>query len=91
MTKRRERLGTVGGVPITEQFIERLADEAEAGFSPEQMRGPGRPRLSPGQGPSGIVQVRVDDALHRRLASRAVEDGTSVSTVVREALRLHLG
>ena len=91
MTERKERLGTVGGVPITEELVERLADEAEAGFSPDQIRGPGRPRLSPGQGPSAVVQVRVDDALHRRLADRAVEDGTSVSTVVREALRLHLG
>ena len=91
MTERKERLGTVGGVPITEELVERLADEAEAGFSPNQIRGPGRPRLSPGQGPSAVVQVRVDDALHRRLADRAVEDRTSVSTVVREALRLHLG
>ena len=91
MTEREEQLGTVGGVPITEELVERLADEAEAGFSPEQIRGPGRPRLSPGQGPSAIVQVRVDDELRRRLTDRAVEDGTSVSTVVRQALRLHLG
>jgi hypothetical protein len=91
MTDGTERYGTVGGAPITEELMERLADEAEAGFSPEQIRGPGRPRLSPGQGPSAIVQVRVDDALQRRLADRAVEDGTSVSAVVREALRLHLG
>jgi len=91
MADSKERLGTVGGVPITEELIGRLADEAEAGFSPEQIRGPGRPRLSPGQGPSAIVQVRVDDALQRRLADRAIADGTSVSTVVREALRLHLG
>jgi hypothetical protein len=91
MTDRAQRYGTVGGAPITEELMERLADEAEAGFSPEQIRGPGRPRLSPGQGPSAIVQVRVDDALQRRLADRAVEDGTSVSAVVREALRLHLG
>ncbi len=91
MTEKEQRYGTIGGVPVTEELVERLADEAEAGFSPEQVRGPGRPRLSPGQGPSAIVQVRVDDELQRRLADRALEDGTSVSTVVREALRLHLG
>jgi hypothetical protein len=84
------RYGTVGGMPISEDLIERLADEAEAGFSPEQFRGPGRPRLSPGRGPSAIVQVRVDEAMQRRLSDRAREDGTSVSAVVREALRLHL-
>lgn len=90
MTDRTERYGTIGGVPITEELIERLADEAEAGFSPEQIQGPGRPRLSPGRGPSATVQVRVDDELQRRLAERALEDGRSVSAVVREALRLHL-
>lgn len=86
-----EHYGTVGGVPLTEELIERLADEAEAGFPPERIRGPGRPRLSPGRGPSATVQVRVDDELQRRLADRARKEGTSVSTVVREALRLHLG
>ena len=91
MNEEEQRYGTIGGVPVTEELVERLADEAEAGFSPEQVRGPGRPRLSPGQGPSAIVQVRVDDELQRRLADRALDDGTSMSTVVREALRLHLG
>ena len=90
MTEQDAGFGTVGGVPITGDLIRRLAEEAEVGFSPEQMRRPGRPRLSPGEGPSSIVQVRVDDALQRRLSDRAIEDGTTVSAVVREALRLHL-
>ncbi len=90
MTNSKEWFGTVKGVPVTEELIERLTDRAEAGFAPEQMRRPGRPRLSPGDGPSTVVQVRVDDTLQRRVSDRALADGTSVSAVVREALRLHL-
>ena len=90
MTDEWPRFGTIDGVPITEDLIARLADEAEAGFSPGQLRRRGRPRLSPGDGPSAVVRVRVDDQLQRRLADRAHVEGMSVSAVVREALRAHL-
>ena len=87
----RRSLGTTSSVPITDELVERLADEAEAGFSDGQLRRPGRPRLSPGEGPSAVVRVRVDEQLHRRLTGRAHDDGTSVSAVVRAALQAHLG
>lgn len=90
MTDERPGFGTIDGVPITEDLIARLADEAEAGFAPDQLRRRGRPRLSPGDGPSAVVRVRVDDRLQRRLADRAHLEGMSVSAVVREALRAHL-
>ena len=84
------RAGTQSGVPLTDELLGRVADEAEAGFEPEQLRGPGRPRLSPGTGPSAIVQVRVDEELRERLAQRAAADRTSISAVIRSALSAHL-
>lgn len=39
-----EILGTSGGVPVTEELIERLAAEAERGYAPERLaiRAPAR-------------------------------------------------
>lgn len=80
------------GVPLTEELLDAVVEEAEAGFGPEQFRGPGRPRLGPadGDGPSSVVQVRLDDGLRRRLGERAEQDAVTVSEVVRAALRAHL-
>lgn len=81
---------TQHGVPLTEELLDRLADEAEAGFDEGRIRRPGRPRLSPGEGPSAVVQVRVEEELQRRLTRRAMHEGTTLSEVVRNALRAHL-
>ena len=89
--RRPERARTKAGVALTDELLGRLAIEAERGFDPEQFRRPGRPRLTPGEGPSAIVQVRVDEDLHNRLSMRAADEGTTVSAVVRAALHEHLG
>ncbi len=94
MTRRPKRSTqkppTQQGVPLTEELLGRLADEAEAGFDDDRIRRPGRPRLSPGEGPSAVVQVRVEEDLQRRLTRRAMHEGTTLSEVVRDALRAHL-
>nr|WP_034395914.1 CopG family transcriptional regulator [Candidatus Microthrix sp.] len=73
-------------------MIERLADEAEAGFDVDEIlarRGKrGRPRL--GSAPSTVESVRLDPQLKQRLATRAKDEGVPVSEVIREALRQHL-
>lgn len=73
-------------------MIERLADEAEAGFDVDEVlarRGKrGRPRL--GSAPSTVESVRLDPQLKQRLATRAKDEGVPVSEVIREALRQHL-
>ncbi|WP_291824128.1 CopG family transcriptional regulator [Candidatus Microthrix sp.] len=83
---------TESGAPITDQMIERLADEAEAGFDVDEIlarRGKrGRPRL--GSAPSTVESVRLDPQLKQRLATRAKDEGVPVSEVIREALRQHL-
>jgi hypothetical protein len=83
---------TKSGKPIDEALIDKLADEAEAGYEPDEIlarRGKrGRPRL--GSGPSTVESVRLDPELKERLARRAEDEGVPVSEIIREALRQHL-
>lgn len=83
---------TKSGTPLTDELIEKLADEAEAGFDVDEILGRrgkrGRPAL--GSGPSTVESVRLDPELKERLAQRAEKDGVPVSEVIRDALRHHL-
>ncbi|MCB1029440.1 MAG: ribbon-helix-helix protein, CopG family [Microthrixaceae bacterium] len=83
---------TASGRPITDQLVEKLADEAEAGYDPDVIlarRGKrGRPML--GAAPSVVESVRLDPELKQQLVLRADHDGLPVSEVIREALRQHL-
>lgn len=83
---------TRSGTPITDELIEELANEAEAGYDVDEIiarRGKrGRPRL--GTEPSTVESVRLDPDLKERLLRRADDEGTTVSEVIREALRQHL-
>jgi hypothetical protein len=92
MTKRTDRHTQSAAKPIDDDFIETLADEAEAGNDVEGIiakRGRrGRPRL--GSGPSTVESVRLDPELKELLVRRAQHDGVPVSQVIREALRHHL-
>ena len=83
---------TKSGTPITDDLIEELAKEAEAGYDVDEIiarRGKrGRPRL--GTEPSTVESVRLDPELKARLLRRAADQGVPVSEVIREALRQHL-
>lgn len=83
---------THDGEPIDDELIEKLADEAAAGYDSEAIfarRGQrGRPRL--GAAPSTVESVRLDPDLKARLRRRAEREGVSVSEVIRDALRRHL-
>ena len=93
MTSQKDYGDTGSGVPITDALVEELADEAERGFDVEEVlarRGKrGRPPL--GSGPATVESMRLDPELRERVARRAEEEGVSVSEVIREALRHHLG
>ena len=81
--------GTIDGVEITEEIIERLVANAEAGFpGVTPRRAGGRPAL--GTGPATTVAVRLDPDLHRALVERVEGDHTSASHVIRDALRAYL-
>jgi predicted HicB family RNase H-like nuclease len=83
---------TNSGTPVTDDLIEQLANEAEAGYDVDEIvarRGKrGRPRL--GTEPSTVESVRLDPDLKERLVRRAHDDGVPVSEVIREALQHHL-
>ncbi len=83
---------TRSGRPITDQEIEVLAAEAEAGYDVDELvarRGErGRPSL--GSAPASVESVRLDPELRQELLRRAEADDTTTSEIIREALRCFL-
>lgn len=76
---------TINNQHITDEKIQKWADEAEAGYDVEKLRKRGRPTL--GTGPGTVVPVRMDEALLEALSARAAHDNLSRSEVIREAVR----
>ena len=77
------------GVDLTDEVLERMAEEAEAGLDATKLRRrPGRPAM--GSGPADTFPVRLDPELRRAVDDRAAADHTTASDVVREALRRYL-
>ena len=83
---------TKSGHPITDEDVEKLAAEAEAGYDVEQLttRRSKRGRPSIGNTPSSVESVRLDPELRRQLLERAQANGTTPSELIREALRRFL-
>jgi hypothetical protein len=78
------------GTPITDEMVEALADEAEAGYDVEEIlrRRGGRPTM--GSSAASVESVRLDPDLKRDLILRAAEEHTSVSEAIRRAVRQYL-
>lgn len=79
------------GRNISDEMVERMADEAERGYDVDEIqrrRAGGRPAM--GSGPASVESVRLDPDLKRMLLLRASKDGVSVSEVIREALRSYV-
>ncbi len=83
---------TNSGRPITDQDIENLAAEAQAGYDVETLiaRRNKRGRPTIGNAPSSVESVRLDPELRRQLIERAEAEGTTTSELIREALRRYL-
>jgi len=83
---------TQSGRSITDQEIENLAAEAEAGYDVGTLiarrNKRGRPTL--GNAPASVESVRLDPELRRQLLDRAEAEGTTTSELIREALRRYL-
>ncbi|MEU6410996.1 CopG family transcriptional regulator [Microbispora sp. NPDC046933] len=82
-------LPTSSGVPVTDELIAALAEEAEAGYDVDTLRRRGG-RRPMGSAPADVVPVRLDPELRSALITRAERDHTSASEVIRRALRAWL-
>ena len=88
-TKKQRVVGTSRGTPLTDHDIQRLADQAEAGYNPNHLRPRGgRPRM--GSAPAEFVPVRLDPELRAAVEARASADQTSISEIIRETIRRFL-
>ena len=77
------------GVELTDEVLQHMALEAEAGLDVTKLRRrPGRPAM--GSGPADTLPVRLDPELRKAVAERAAADDTTASEVVRTALRHYL-
>jgi hypothetical protein len=77
------------GVELTDENLQKMADEAEVGLDVTKLRRrPGRPPM--GSGPADTLPVRLEPELRKAVDDRAARDHISVSDVVREALRRYL-
>jgi hypothetical protein len=88
---RRKTYGrTPDGTLITEELVEQLSREAEAGYDVDQILERRRGRPAMGSGPATVESVRLDPELREALAQRARRDNEPTSSVIRAALRLYL-
>lgn len=78
------------GSPLRDVDVEQLADEAERGYDVEELlqRRRGRPLM--GSSAASVESVRLDPELKRDLLLRAAQEGTSVSDLIRAAVRQYL-
>lgn len=77
------------GQPVTDQLIEQLAREAEAGYDePALKRRGGRKPL--GSSAARVIPVRLDPELEAALKARVDADHSNTSEVIRDALRAWL-
>jgi hypothetical protein len=89
MTENKTHGRTKAGVELTDDVLDKLAAQAEAGLDVTNLRRrPGRPSM--GSGPADSLPVRLDPELRRAVDERAAAEHTTASDVVREALRRYL-
>ena len=89
MTENKTYGRTKSGVELTDDVLDELAAEAEAGLDVAKLRRrPGRPSM--GSGPAESFPVRLDPELRMAVDERAAAEQTTASDVIREALRRYL-
>jgi predicted HicB family RNase H-like nuclease len=78
------------GTAITDEMVQVMADEAEAGYDVDEIirRRGGRPPM--GSAAASVESVRLDPDLKRQLILRAAEEHISVSEAIRQAVRQYL-
>ncbi len=81
---------TRSGTAITDELVEELGAQAEAGYDVDEIirRRGGRPPM--GSSAASVESVRLDPELSKALHDRAEEEGRTNSDLIREALRRYL-
>ncbi len=80
---------TSKGQPVTDEDVESLAAEAEAGYDVRALKRAGG-RKPIGSAAARVIPVRLDPELEQALRDRADADHSNASEVIREALRAWL-
>jgi hypothetical protein len=89
MPERASHGRSKAGIELTDEVLDRMADEAEEGLDTATLRRrPGRPAM--GSAPAESFPVRLEPELRRALDERAAAEETTASEIVREALRRYL-
>ena len=89
MPEKRSHRRSNTGVELTDEVLDRMAEEAEDGLDVSRLRRrPGRPPM--GSGPAESLPVRLDPELRQVLDERAAADNMTASDIIREALRRYL-
>ena len=90
MTEKKRSYGkSRSGVELTEEVVERMASEAEAGLDIAKLRRrPGRTRM--GSAPAEGLPVRFEPELREAIEERAQVEGVTAGEVVRRAVREYL-
>lgn len=82
---------TRSGRTISEEDIDRLATEVEeADYDVESLKPRRRGRPPMGSGPADVVPVRIDPELRAAIEARAETEHTTLSEIIREAIRQFL-
>lgn len=76
--------------PATDADVDALAAEAEHGYDVAELLGRRAGRPSMGSGAAAVESVRLDPELKAGLLAQAAAEGTSVSEVIRRALRAYV-
>jgi CRISPR-associated endonuclease/helicase Cas3 len=89
MPERKSHGRSKAGVELTDEVLDRMADEADEGLDLTKLRRrPGRPAM--GSAPAESFPVRLEPELRRALDERAAAEDTPAAEIVREALRRFL-
>ena len=80
---------TIKGQPVSDELIENLSRDAEAGYDVATLKRRGG-RKPLGSSAARVVPVRLDPELEAALKARVDADHSNTSEVIRDALRAWL-
>lgn len=87
----RKTYRTKSGRMLSDEDVDAIAEEVEhKDYDVDTLKARRRGRPLIGAGPADVVPVRIDPALRAAIAARAEADQTTVSEIIREALRRFL-